>query len=141
MYDYFDLHMTPGEMHTISNLGLAHLGDAVYELMVRARLCTNGQATARELHRATVQLVSAPAQARRAARILPLLTQEEEAVFRRGRNTDPHAVPQSATRAEYQTATALECLFGWLYLQGQRERLGQLFDVLMQDEEDDARAT
>lgn len=78
--------------------------------------------------------VAAPAQARRAERILPLLTQEEADVFRRGRNTAPHSVPKGASRGEYQTATALEALFGWLYLQGRTDRLNQLFSTMMEGE-------
>ena len=67
-------------------------------------------------------------------RILPLLTQEEADVFRRGRNTAPHSVPKGASRGEYQTATALEALFGWLYLQGRTDRLNQLFSTMMEGE-------
>ena len=67
-------------------------------------------------------------------RILPLLTQEEEEVFRRGRNTAPHSVPKAASRGEYQAATGLEALFGWLYLQGRTDRLNQLFEVMMGEE-------
>ena len=66
--------------------------------------------------------------------ILPLLTEEEQDVFRRGRNTAPHSVPKAASREEYQTATALEALFGWLYLQGRTERLNQLFSLMMGEE-------
>ena len=68
-------------------------------------------------------------------RILPLLTGEEGDVFRRGRNTSPHSVPQNASRADYQAATGLEALFGWLYLQGQTRRLNELFAGLMGEED------
>ena len=134
MTDYFHLNAAPDEIRAISNLGLAHLGDGVYELMVRSWLCLHGKATSRGLHKATVGYVAAPAQARRAERILPLLTQEEADVFRRGRNTAPHSVPKGASRGEYQTATALEALFGWLYLQGRTDRLNQLFSTMMEGE-------
>ena len=132
MIDYFHLNMDAEQLLNLSSLGLAHLGDGVYELMVRSWLCLHGKATARNLHRATVGYVAAPAQARRAERILPLLTQEEADVFRRGRNTAPHSVPKGASRGEYQTATALEALFGWLYLQGRTDRLNQLFSTMME---------
>ena len=79
--------------------------------------------------------MAAPAQARSVERILPLLTGEEGDVFRRGRNTSPHSVPQNASRADYQAATGLEALFGWLWLQGRTERLNQLFAVIMEEEE------
>lgn len=136
MYDYFHLNAQPDQIRAISTLGLAHLGDAVFEVMVRSWLCLNGKATAKGLHRATVRYVAAPAQAKAAGHILPLLTGEEEDVFRRGRNTSPHSVPHNASRAEYQTATAVEALFGWLYLQGRTGRLNELFARMMQAQEE-----
>ena len=131
MTDYFHLNMDRGTLLSLSTLGLAHLGDGVYELMVRSWLALHGKAKARDLHRATVQYVAAPAQAERFERIRPKLSEEEMDVFRRGRNTDPHSVPKAASRAQYQTATGLEALFGWLYLQGRTERLNELFSAMM----------
>ena len=133
MTDYFHLDMPRDLLLSLSSLGLAHLGDSVFEVMVRSWLCLHGRAKARDLHRATVQYVSATAQAAAAARILPLLDEEESGVFRRGRNTAPHSVPRAASREEYQTATALEALFGWLYLQGRTDRLNELFSAIMAD--------
>ena len=133
MIDYFHLNMDAEQLLNLSSLGLAHLGDGVYELMVRSWLCLHGKATARNLHRATVGLVCAPEQARRAQRILPALTEEEQEVFRRGRNAHVHSIPQHASRAEYQQATALEALFGWLYLHGHRERINELFTQMMEE--------
>ena len=133
--DYFKLDMPRDELLSMSSLGLAHLGDGVFELMVRSWLCLHGKATSKGLHRATVRYVAAPAQARAVERILPRLTGEEGDVFRRGRNTSPHSVPQNASRADYQAATGLEALFGWLWLQGRTERLNQLFAVIMEEEE------
>ena len=98
MTDYFHLHAADDDVKAISSLGLAHLGDGVFELMVRSWLCLHGKATSKGLHRATVKYVAAPAQAERVERILPLLTQEEAAVFRRGRNTAPHSVPKAGTK-------------------------------------------
>lgn len=77
--------------------------------------------------------MAAPAQAKRCQRIKPLLTEQEQDVFRRGRNASPHSIPQNASREEYATATALEALFGWLYLQGQNDRLNELFGLMMED--------
>ncbi len=131
--DYFHLNRTPDEIRAISNLGLAHVGDGVYELMVRSWLCIHGKATNRGLHKATVRYVAAPAQAKAAEKILPLLTQEEADVFRRGRNTNPHTVPKAASREEYQTATAVEALFGYLWLKGETERLNELFQTMMEE--------
>jgi len=134
MTDYFHLNLPREELLNLSSLGLAHLGDSVFEVMVRSWLCLHGKAKAKDLHRATVAYVAAPAQAARVQRILPMLTEEEQDVFRRGRNTAPHSVPKAASRGEYQTATALEALFGWLYLQGRTERLNQLFSRMMEEE-------
>lgn len=133
MTDYFHLNATQETINTISNLGLAHLGDGVYELMVRSWLCLHGKATAKGLHRAAVHYVAAPSQARRAEKILPLLTQEEQDVYRRGRNASPHSIPQNASREEYQAATAVEALFGWLYLRGCNDRLNELFERMMEE--------
>ncbi len=132
--DYFHLDMDRDALLGLSSLGLAHLGDGVFEVMVRAWLCLHGKAKARDLHRATVRYVSAPAQAARLERVLPLLAEEEKNVFRRGRNTEPHSVPKAASRGEYQAATGLEALFGWLYLQGRTERLNELFETMMEGE-------
>lgn len=134
MTDYFHLMAHRESLNAISNLGLAHLGDAVYELMVRSWLCLHGKATAKGLHKAAVRYVAAPAQARLVGKILPDLTTEEQDVFRRGRNASPHAIPQNASRGEYQTATALEALFGWLYLRGENQRLNELFERMMEGE-------
>ena len=133
--DYFHLNMDREGLLNLSTLGLAHLGDSVYEIMVRSWLCLHGKAKAKDLHRATVHYVAAPAQAARMDRILPILTPEESDVYRRGRNTAPHSVPKAASRGEYQTATGLEALFGWLYLQGRTDRLNELFAALMEGEE------
>ena len=133
MTDYFHLNAAPDTVRAISSLGLAHLGDGVFELMVRSWLCLHGKATNKGLHRATVKYVAAPAQAAAAEKIIPMLTEEEGDVFRRGRNTSPRSVPKAASRADYQTATALEALFGWLYLQGRTERINQLFELMMEE--------
>lgn len=129
--NYFHLNASREELLNMSSLGLAHLGDGVFELMVRAWLCLHGKVKVKDLHRATVGYVAAPAQAAAMERLLPLLTDEEADVYRRGRNTAPHSVPRAATRAQYQSATGLEALFGWLYLQGRTERLNQLFETIM----------
>ncbi len=133
MTDYFHLNMDRGALLSLSTLGLAHLGDGVYEVMVRSWLVLHGRAKAKDLHRATVKYVAAPAQAERFERLQPLLSDEEADVFRRGRNTAPHSVPKAASRAQYQTATGLEALFGWLYLQGRTQRLNELFAIMMED--------
>ena len=133
MTDYFHLNMDRDGLLALSTLGLAHLGDGVYEVMVRSWLVLHGKAKAKDLHRATVKYVAAPAQAERFERIQLLLSEAERDVFRRGRNTAPHSIPKAASRAQYQTATGLEALFGWLYLQGQTQRLNELFAQMMEE--------
>ena len=133
MTDYFAIRLPEDDIRAISSIGLAHIGDGVYELLVRTYLCAHGKATGKGLHRATVELVCAPERARRARKLLPLLTEEEQEVFRRGRNAHVHSIPQHASRAEYQQATALEALLGWLYLRGSRERINELFDRMMEE--------
>ena len=133
--NYFEPHLTPDELRAISAIGLAHMGDAVYETLVRTWLCVHGKATGKGLHQATIQLVRAEHQAACAEKILPMLTEEELAVFRRGRNAQVHSIPSHASRAQYSTATALEALFGWLYLQGRTDRLNELFQCVMEPAE------
>ncbi len=138
--DYFHLQQENEDLLKMSNLGLAYLGDAVYEVMVRAWLCLHGKLTSKRLHQSALEFVTAPAQSSRCEKILPLLTDEETDVFRRGRNTRPHSVPKAAKREEYQAATALEALFGWLYLRGETERLNELFGILMDEPTEEKEA-
>ena len=130
--DYFHIEATPGQLDTISSLGLAHMGDGVYELMVRSYLCLQGKSTNKGLHRATVGYVSAPAQSAAVAVVEPMLTESEREVFRRGRNASPHTIPPHAKREDYARATALETLFGWLWLKGETGRLNELFAAIME---------
>ena len=133
MTEYFSVQLPDDEIRAISSIGLAHLGDAVFELLVRTYLCAHGKATGKGLHRATVDLVRAPAQAAAAEKILPMLTEAEQAVFRRGRNANVQSIPKNASRAQYQQATALEALLGWLYLRGEKARVEELFAAMMEE--------
>lgn len=133
MQDYFQLKVQPDELRAMSSLALAHMGDGVYEILVRGWLCTHGRATCGNLHKETVAMVRAEAQAAAIQKIRPLLTEAEAAVYRRGRNAQVHAIPKNASRGQYAQATALEALFGWLYLQGQRERINELFETIMDE--------
>lgn len=132
MKDYFNLSLEAGDIGKISNLGLAHMGDAVYELLVRAWLCDSGKVTNRGLHAAAIRYVSAPAQARAAETVQGELTDEELAVYKRGRNTRVNSVPQKADVEQYHAATGLETLFGWLYLKGDSQRANFLFCRIME---------
>ena len=133
MENYFEMNFTKAEVDAISNLGLAHMGDGVFEILCRAYLCAQGDRTVQHLHRDTIQMVKATSQAKLVEKILSHLTEEELAYYRRGKNSHVHAVPKSATPAEYAKATGLEALFGALYLMGRRERINELFCFMMED--------
>lgn len=108
----------------VSSANLAYLGDCVYELYVREYLVLKG------VSRPSVEslkYVTAHVQSRVVETLLPMLTEEETAEFKRGRNNGHSSVPKSSTPAEYRRATGLESLFGWLYLQGRHDRLRELF--------------
>ena len=134
MENYFAMNMTLAQVNEISNLGLAHIGDGVYELLCRAYLCDKGGKKVNNLHKNTVKLVNAVTQAKMADKLLPGLTEEEMAFFRRGKNAHTHAAPKAATPQEYAKATGLEALFGALYLLGRTQRLNQLFLEGMEEE-------
>lgn len=132
MENYFQMNFSPAQVNAVSNVGLAHIGDAVFELLTRAYLCARGDRTVRTLHHDAVTLVNASAQARFADALLPSLTPEEAAFYRRGKNAHTHAAPKSATPQSYAKATGLETLFGALYLLGRTERLNTLFSCGME---------
>ena len=133
MENYFKMNMTKPEVDAISNLGLAHIGDGVFELLCRSYLCAKGGKTVERLHKDTIQMVKATSQAKLADRMLPLLSGEELAYYRRGKNSHVHAVPKSATPQEYAKATGLEALFGALYLMGRTDRLNELFHAMIEE--------
>ena len=133
MENYFQMNLPKSEIDAISNLGLAHIGDAVFELLCRGYLCARGGKNVGNLHRDTIAMVKATAQAEFVDKLLPLLTEEEMAYYRRGKNAHVHAVPKSATAAEYAKATGLEALFGALYLAGKTQRLNELFRAVMEE--------
>ena len=131
--DYLHPKLDDAAIARMTSLALAHVGDAVYEVLVRSYLACGGTQTAKNLHSRTVELVRASAQAEAVQRILPLLDEAEQEVFRHGRNAKPKTVPKSSSVAEYAYATALEALFGWLYLKQRYGRINELFGVIAQD--------
>ena len=133
MENLFQMNFSKNQVNAISNLGLAHVGDGVFELLCRSYLCLKGDKTVKNLHRDSVQLVKAPAQAKFADKMLPHLTEEELSFFRRGKNAHSHAAPKSATPQEYAKATGVAALFGALYLLGRNERLNELFWTVMEE--------
>lgn len=133
MEDRFHIKLSLRDVNAVSALGLAHLGDAVYEILVRSMLVSEGRTTGAHLHKDTTALVCAPAQAAAADRVSAILTDEEQGFYRRGRNANVKNIPKNATHAEYAKATGLESLFGALYLMGRQERLSELFDYIMEE--------
>lgn len=134
MENFFEMNFTPAQVNAISNVGLAHVGDGVFEILCRTYLCAKGDKTVKTLHRDSVNMVKASAQAAYAQKLLPFLSPEEQAYYRRGKNAHTHAAPKSASPQEYAMATGLETLFGALYLMGQTERLNQLFHIIVKEE-------
>ena len=114
----------------LSPLNLAFIGDCIYEILVREALVCEANRPVNELHRESVKYVSAKAQTEAYAKIKDMLTEEETAQFKRGRNAKVGHSPKSATDAEYHTATGIEALFGYLYLSGKTERIKQLFAAI-----------
>ena len=118
------------DIHEMSPLALAFVGDAVLELLVRARLVGTTRLQPNQLHTSATRYVSARAQSRELEILEPLLAEAEANVLRRGKNASKASVAKHATVQEYRASTGLECLLGWLYLQGRLDRVQQLFDAL-----------
>lgn len=131
MENLFKMNMDKKQIDAISNLGLAHMGDCVWEILVRTSLCAKGNLTVGTLHKDTISMVNAPYQAKVVDKLLPLLNEEELGYYRRGKNSHVHAVPKAATPAQYAKATGLEAMLGAMYLAGKTERIHELFCTVM----------
>ena len=116
----------------LSPLPLAFVGDGVYELLVREYLAAQGNCPVKKLHARKVELVRCQAQAQALEKIWPQLTPEEQEVAQRGRNAHVGHVPKNAALADYHGATALEALFGYLYLSADMTRLRELFRCVIE---------
>ncbi|MBR5291509.1 MAG: ribonuclease III [Clostridia bacterium] len=114
------------EPRLMSPLVLAYIGDTVYDLYVRTQLLLTCDATAHGLHVMATKRVCAKAQAEAVQRILPTLSDDEQYIFRRGRNSHMGTVPKHAQMSDYRAATGLEALLGYLYLKGEDDRLNEL---------------
>lgn len=117
------------DIKTVSTSALAYLGDSVIELCVREHLVSLGISSSAALNEKALLFVRASAQAEAVKRIIPLLEEEEDAAFRRGRNIGHTNTPKSASVAEYRMATGMEALFGWLHLNGRTDRIKELFRI------------
>lgn len=111
------------DIRTYSPLALAYVGDAVYELAIRTVAVERGNTSVSKLHQRTVRFVNAKVQAQMAAALMERLTEEELAIYRRGRNAKPHNTAKNASPIDYRKATGFEALCGYLYLTGRQERM------------------
>lgn len=118
---------------TVTNDALSFVGDAVYSLLVRERLIMNGECRSGSLHSNSTRYVSARAQAKAYERIKDILTEAEAAVYKRGRNAHNNNTPKNTTVGEYHSATGIEALFGYLYLNKEQDRITYLFDLIWND--------
>lgn len=127
--------MTEKELSQYSPLTLAFMGDAVYETLVREKIVSSANMPVRKLHDLTIEKVCAEFQASAVKRLLEkgLLTEEEQEIFRHGRNAGGVTAPKHSTVGEYRAATGLECLFGFLHLSGRTDRVREIFELIWQD--------
>ena len=123
------------DVNNLSPLTLAFMGDTVFDLFVRERLICQANRPVNALHSNATRLVKASAQSKAMDKIMPMLTEKEITVFKRGRNAHTNHRAKNASEGDYHRATGLESLFGYLYLKGEIERLRELFDVISQENE------
>lgn len=128
-------------VNLIPTLALAYLGDSVIELLVRDHLVSKGLCHPKDLNKASRDFVTLEAQSNAVENILPMLSEDELSMFKRGRNSKPHSVPKHGDRIQYLRATGLEVLFGYLYKSGKNDRMNELFNVafLSKKEQDDQK--
>lgn len=117
------------DIRSFSPLTLAYIGDAVYEIVIRTIIVEKGNAPVNKLHHKASSLVKAVAQKDAMEKILPLLTEEEEAVYKRGRNAKSYTSAKNASVIDYRIATGFEALMGFLYLMGRNERMLELVKI------------
>ena len=118
------------DLRYVSTDALSFLGDGVYSMLVRERLCCSGNSRSGKLHETSAKLVNAPSQAKAFLKIQHLLSEQELSIYKRGRNAHNNNTPKGASAGEYHSATGLEALFGYLYLSDNIERIRQLFDII-----------
>ena len=122
------------DIRTYSPLTLAYIGDAIYELVIRTILVEKGNTQVNKLNQRANRLVKASAQSEMIERLKPHLTEEEMAVFKRGRNAKSYTMAKNATMSDYRRATGFEALMGYLYLTEQWERMLELIKLGMTEE-------
>ncbi len=131
--------MEARDTRTYSPLVLAYIGDGIYDLVIRTMMVGKGNAHVNLLHKRTSQLVKAHAQSEMISMLLPELTEEEQAAYRRGRNAHSPTMAKNATMADYRRATGFEALMGYLYLEDRMDRLMELVLLGLDRMEKDSR--
>lgn len=125
------------KINSFSPLTLAFIGDTVFDLLIRSELVCDANRPVKELHKEASSKVCAKAQAACIKAIMPVLSEEEQDIFKRGRNAHTGSVPKNQSAADYHYATGLECLFGWLYLSGKEERIKELYSAIKEAQENE----
>ena len=131
MEEFIKIERTPEEVNLISPITLAYVGDCVYELYIRTKLVNETNLKPHKLHIESIKYVKAKAQAELLEKIMDKLTEEEQDIVRRARNTQNHHLPKNSNVTEYMYATAFEGLIGYLYLTKQDERLKEIFSKII----------
>ena len=129
------LNIAEVDINSYSPLTLAYIGDAIFDLIIRTAMVSNGNNRADSLHKATASIVKAKTQSDMIEKMLLYLTEEEAAVYRRGRNAKSHTTAKNASISDYRRATGFEALLGYLYLQGDMERIMELVKIGLSDME------
>lgn len=138
MKNFFNPDFSQEKIKQIPVLAFAHIGDAVFEMLARCHILEGPARNINSIHKMTVALVCANAQYNAIQAIMPSLSDEEKAIFLRGRNAKPKTIPKSSSHAVYAFATGLEVLFGWLYVNGKTDRINELFNKILQSTQEGA---
>ncbi|MDO4977716.1 MAG: ribonuclease III domain-containing protein [Eubacteriales bacterium] len=121
--------LTENELRTYSALSFAYIGDSIYDVIIRTMVVTKGNTRPNKYHKDVIKLVNANAQTQIMGKIKDVLTEDELAVFRRGRNAKTSSVAKNQSNHDYRIATGFEALIGYLYLSGKMERILELIEI------------
>ncbi len=134
-----DVLLPDADYRTLSGLTLAFIGDAVYELFIRRYILSLGEAKVSVLHKEAVKLVNADYQAEAAKMLMPYLTEDETAVYKRGRNAHAGHTPKNKSEATYHMSTGFEALIGYIYLKKDYKRLDEIFSLILKQVEENEK--
>ena len=135
-FEKMELMFPETDYKSLNGLSLAFIGDAVYELFIRKYVLSKGEMTVKQLHNASIKYVNADFQADMADFLADVFTEEEAAIFRRGKNSQPGHIPKNKSKSQYNKATGFEAVIGYLYLKKEYERLRYIFSLIIKKEEE-----